>query len=248
MGEKIKITVGNETLLNITKDALPSDCGISFLNIEGMKVNFETGDVELSLKKDKKFEVNVMLNSVFTLDIFNQYKLKISPSVNIDSIIIDVGASLNDPNYITLLGTYTNRGTVYANTLIIKDFNFNELAELIVTMVKLYRPTDIKLDTCGMGRGLFDELNVEFKKENIRYGDNGVLEYDAKKVELAEKEKVKQEIQGLLDKANSSLDNIKLGSSSADIYLGHIHGIITVAHLIGLKTKVKEDENGHIVY
>ncbi|MFJ3388909.1 hypothetical protein [Lysinibacillus sp. NPDC086135] len=134
----------------------------------------------------EKFEVNAYPNHV-VLNIIDKYKLKITPTINIESIIVDyvrISTSKKSITGICLLGNYVNNDNTYTTFLNLDDFNFNEVAQLLATMINLYKPKEIKLDTRGMGIGVKEALEIELKKLNITYNDNGLLEYDRKELEV----------------------------------------------------------------
>ncbi|MEQ6355111.1 hypothetical protein ABNX05_10830 [Lysinibacillus sp. M3] len=128
----------------------------------------------------EKFKVEISGVSNITININDKHKLKLSPMVDISSIIIDYRLPMTSrtcTSNICLLGNYRSNNGMYTNILDIDNFSSNELAKLILTMIKLYRPKEIRLDATGVGMTLKDALLGELLQENIILNDDGSLVY-----------------------------------------------------------------------
>lgn len=78
-------------------------------------------------------------------------------------------------------------------------------------MIRLYKPKEIKLDTCGMGRGVKDALDAELHKSKITCGDKGFLVYGDKEKEdkLTEHKWDLTSCKNIRDILNNQWDTVK---------------------------------------
>lgn len=60
----------------------------------------------------------------------------------------------------------------------VNDYSFNELAELILDLVRIKRPEKLYLEKFGMSVGISDYLIPKLKENKIVLSKSGILVYD----------------------------------------------------------------------